>query len=44
MAEDTVARYYADAMLNGLKFDRNAEESAVATFGKSLRIAAVEFL
>ena len=37
MAEDTIARYYADAMLNGLKFDRHAEEMAVATFARSLR-------
>ena len=29
-------RYYADAMLNGLGFDRHAEELAVATFAKSL--------
>jgi glucosyl-3-phosphoglycerate synthase len=44
MAQDTIARYYADAMLNGLKFDRNGEENAVATFAKSLRLAAAEFL
>ena len=37
-------RYYADAMLNGLKFDRHAEEMAVATFARSLRTAANEFL
>jgi len=44
MAEDTVQRYYADAMLNGLGFDRHAEELAVATFAKSLAEAAIEFL
>jgi len=44
MAQDTIARYYADAMLNGLKFDRHAEEVAVATFSRSLRDAAAEFL
>jgi len=43
MAEDTINRYYADAMLNGLHFDRHAEELAVATFVKSLRQAAAEF-
>ncbi len=43
MAQDTISRYYADAMLNGLKFDRNAEETAVTTFGQSLRAAAEEF-
>jgi glucosyl-3-phosphoglycerate synthase len=44
MAEDTIHRYYADAMLNGLEFDRHAEEVAVATFARSLEQAAAEFL
>lgn len=44
MAQDTITRYYADAMLNGLKFDRHSEELAVATFAGSLREAASEFL
>jgi len=44
MAQDTIARYYADAMLNGLKFDRHGEEIAVAAFAKSLRQAAAEFV
>jgi len=44
MAQDTITRYYADAMLNGLKFDRHSEELAVATFAMSLREAATEFL
>jgi glucosyl-3-phosphoglycerate synthase len=43
IAQDTIARYYADAMLNGLPFSRNAEEMAVATFAKSLKEAAEEF-
>ncbi|MEX2264043.1 MAG: hypothetical protein WD696_18970 [Bryobacteraceae bacterium] len=43
IAEDTINRYYADAMLNGLAFDRHAEELAVATFARSLRQAAEEF-
>jgi glucosyl-3-phosphoglycerate synthase len=43
MAEDTISRYYADAMVNGLVFDRHAEEAAVSTFAKSLREAAEEF-
>ena len=43
LAEDTIARYYADAMLNGLQFDRHAEEAAVATFAKSLQQAGAEF-
>jgi glucosyl-3-phosphoglycerate synthase len=44
MAQDTSARYYADAMLNGLKFDRHAEEIAVTAFARSLRRAAAEFI
>jgi glucosyl-3-phosphoglycerate synthase len=44
IAQDTIARYYADAMLNGLKFDRHAEEMAVAVFAKSLSLAASEFI
>lgn len=43
LAEDTINRYYADALLNGLIFDRHSEELAVATFAKSLRQAAEEF-
>jgi glucosyl-3-phosphoglycerate synthase len=43
MAEDTIARYYADAMLNGLIFDRHAEEYAVHVFAQSLRDAAESF-
>jgi len=44
IAQDTIARYYADAMLNGLKFDRHAEEFAVAAFARSLRQAATDFI
>jgi glucosyl-3-phosphoglycerate synthase len=44
MAQDTIARYYADAVLNGLKFDRHAEEMAVSVFARSLRTAAAEFV
>ena len=44
LAQDTIARYHADAMLNGLKFDRHGEEIAVATFARSLRQAAAEFV
>ena len=44
IAQDTIARYYADAMLNGLKFDRHGEEIAVAAFSRSLRQAAEEFI
>lgn len=44
MAEDTINRYYADAMLNGLEYDRHGEEVAVAAFAKSLKQAADEYL
>ena len=43
MAEDTIERYRADAMLNGLDFDRHSEELAVTTFAESLRQASLEF-
>jgi glucosyl-3-phosphoglycerate synthase len=43
LAEDMIERYYADALLNGLEFDRHAEEQAVSVFAGSLRQAAVEF-
>ncbi len=43
IAEDTIARYYADAMLNGLIFDRHSEEHAVYVFAQSLRDAADAF-
>ena len=44
MAEDTIAGYYADAQLNGLEFDRHAEEQAVAAFARSVRSAAQSYL
>jgi glucosyl-3-phosphoglycerate synthase len=44
VAEDMVHRYYADAMVNGLQFDRHAEEFAVSTFARSLRVASEEFI
>jgi glucosyl-3-phosphoglycerate synthase len=43
-AEDTVTRYYADARINGLNFDRHAEEDAVHAFARGLRLAAESFL
>jgi glucosyl-3-phosphoglycerate synthase len=44
LAEDSITRYYADALLNDLEFDRHAEEQAVATFARSLTEASAEFL
>jgi glucosyl-3-phosphoglycerate synthase len=43
MAEDTINRYQGDAWLNGLQFDRHAEETAVATFARGLRLAGESF-
>jgi glucosyl-3-phosphoglycerate synthase len=43
IAEDTISKYYADAMLNGLTFDRHAEEVAVATFARSLQEAIADY-
>jgi len=39
-AEDTLRAYGADAAMNGLVFPRHEEETAVATFGRSIREAA----
>jgi glucosyl-3-phosphoglycerate synthase len=43
-AEDTIERYYADAAINGLEFDRDHEEKAVETFTRSIGLAGVSFL
>jgi len=43
-AEDTIRFYSADADINGLAFDRHQEELAVATFVKSIRTAAREYM
>ncbi|MBM3791169.1 MAG: hypothetical protein FJW35_12595 [Acidobacteria bacterium] len=43
-AENSVARYYADAMINGLDFDRHEEETAVGAFTHAVRIASEKFL
>jgi glucosyl-3-phosphoglycerate synthase len=40
MAEDTINRYQADAWINGLLFDRHAEETAVDAFSRGLRAAS----
>lgn len=42
-AEDTLRFYSADAAVNGLHYPRHDEESAVATFVRSIRIAAKAF-
>ncbi|MGH9721523.1 MAG: glycosyl transferase, partial [Bryobacteraceae bacterium] len=44
IAEDMVNRYEADALLNGLTFDRHAENTAVTVFAHSLAQAEAEFV
>lgn len=39
-AEDTLRFYAADSVLNGLKYPRHEEETAVATFVRSIRLAS----
>ena len=43
-AQDTIARYSDDAKLNGLLFDRHAEEVAVETFSGALAAAGLDFV
>ena len=43
-AQDAIARYSDDAALNGLRFDRHAEEVAVETFSGALRAAGLDFV
>jgi glucosyl-3-phosphoglycerate synthase len=43
LAEDTITRFHADAMINDLPFDRHEEETAVETFARALKLAADEF-
>jgi glucosyl-3-phosphoglycerate synthase len=44
MAESMVTRYRADAMINGLEYNRHVEESSIEVFAESLAEAAQEFL
>ncbi|MBE7498850.1 MAG: glycosyl transferase [Verrucomicrobiales bacterium] len=43
-AEDMLRFYAADAAVNGLRFARHDEENAVATFARSIQLAARTFL
>jgi glucosyl-3-phosphoglycerate synthase len=43
-AQDAIARYSDDAILNGLNFDRHEEEVAVETFSSALRAAGLDFV
>jgi glucosyl-3-phosphoglycerate synthase len=44
LAQDAIASYSDDAMLNGLVFDRHEEELAVETFSRALRAAGLSFV
>lgn len=44
MAESMVTRYRADAVINGLEYNRHVEESSIEVFAASLAEAAQEFL
>lgn len=43
-AQDTIRRYHADAVINGLKLDRHAEDTAVGVFVQSLKDAEEAYL
>lgn len=43
-ADETLRFYAADALINGLSYPRHEEEDAVATFVRSIQIAAKSFL
>jgi hypothetical protein len=43
-AQDTISRYYDDAAINSLFFDRHEEEIGVETFVKGIKIASECFL
>jgi glucosyl-3-phosphoglycerate synthase len=43
MAEDMINRHQGDAWINSLEFDRHAEETAVDTFSRGIKIAAEQF-
>ena len=44
IALDLIESYYNDAIVNGLDFDRDAEERAVETFANNVLNAGQEFL
>lgn len=43
-AQDTILRYQADAIINGLKFDRHEEDHAVHAFAQALKDAAESYV
>jgi glucosyl-3-phosphoglycerate synthase len=43
-AQDTVRRFYADAIVNGLDFDQHEEDTSVQVFANSIREAAQDYI
>lgn len=43
-AQDTIRQYHADALVNGLAYDRHEEEAAVESFAQQVRRAGDAFL
>ncbi len=43
-AQDTVAAYADEALINGLRFDQHDEEVMVETFARALRVAGLGFV
>jgi len=44
IAQDKIKQYYADAMFNALKYDRNLEDSMVDNFAEVIRKAGEKYL
>ena len=42
-AQDAIRQYHADALINGLSFDRHAEEQAVEGFASQIPVAGEEY-
>jgi glucosyl-3-phosphoglycerate synthase len=43
-AQDTIKRYEDDALINGLKFDRHSEVTAIEAFTRGIQIGAKEYV
>lgn len=42
-AQDAIRQYHADALINGLTFDRHSEEQAIECFAKQITVAGETF-
>jgi glucosyl-3-phosphoglycerate synthase len=43
VAQDAIRHYNADALINGLKFDRHSEEHAIEGFANQIQVAGKVF-